>query len=252
MLSRFIDCAVNALDRYSRLVVAGLNPWSEIANPRLANDNYWALLSLYDFARRRWPNRKRILDAGCGPGYGTAHLAAGSAAEVIGVDLDPANVRFARRNYARPGMEFRRKDVQEAFGEPDCSFDAIFSSNVLEHLQHPESFLLEMSRLLQDGGEFVLAFPPIIDSTSMEVNRRIRFHRSNRYVADWLVTLRGCFGTVTMWTHSTRDGVRLDLTNSRHRTSRSLDDFVFRPADLAEIESGGTMTALFVLHGPRR
>ena len=52
----------------------------------------------YAFARRLAAGR-RVLDAACGEGYGSAMLSE-VAADVVGVDLDEAAVVHARSRYA--------------------------------------------------------------------------------------------------------------------------------------------------------
>ena len=47
-----------------------------------------------------------VLDAGCGVGYGTAHLAR-VAERVVGVDVSDDAVSYARAHYAGPNVEFR-------------------------------------------------------------------------------------------------------------------------------------------------
>ena len=50
---------------------------------------------------------KRVLDAACGEGYGSAFLA-GVAAQVTGIDLDPSTIEHARARYAdMPNLDFR-------------------------------------------------------------------------------------------------------------------------------------------------
>ena len=52
----------------------------------------------YAFARR-YVTGKRVLDAACGEGYGSA-LLAGLAAQVTGIDIDAAAIAHARASYA--------------------------------------------------------------------------------------------------------------------------------------------------------
>ena len=48
----------------------------------------------YAFAQR-FAAGKRVLDAACGEGYGTAMLA-GTAAQAVGIDIDAASIAHAR------------------------------------------------------------------------------------------------------------------------------------------------------------
>ena len=58
----------------------------------------------YAFAARL-ARGKRVLDAGCGAGYGSAELAK-VAASVLGVDVAADAVDFAREHYRLPHLSF--------------------------------------------------------------------------------------------------------------------------------------------------
>src|SRR3954470_22578310 len=59
-------------------------------------------MARYTFAARL-ATGKRVLDAGCGAGYGSAELAR-VAEVVIGVDVASEAVEFARANYRLPNL----------------------------------------------------------------------------------------------------------------------------------------------------
>jgi len=111
----------------------------------------------YAFAQR-FAAGKRVLDAACGEGYGTAMLA-GVAAQVVGVDIDAASVEHARARYAqRANLEYRQADVTKLPFD-DRSFDIVVSFETLEHLAAQEQLLREFSRVLVDDGVLVLSSP---------------------------------------------------------------------------------------------
>jgi 2-polyprenyl-3-methyl-5-hydroxy-6-metoxy-1,4-benzoquinol methylase len=87
-----------------RKLRAGLTPFGENVSPEVPNDLFIAHLSIYAFAA---PHARggRVLDIGSGAGYGSEFLRNAGATEVIGLDLDPRNVRYANRHY--PNIEFR-------------------------------------------------------------------------------------------------------------------------------------------------
>jgi protein-L-isoaspartate O-methyltransferase len=58
-------------------------------------------LARYTFAARL-ARGKRVLDAGCGAGYGTAELARAALNAMVGVDRAPEAVDFARATTANP------------------------------------------------------------------------------------------------------------------------------------------------------
>ena len=106
----------------------------------------------------------RVLDLGCGNGYGTAEIAdahfeaAGRLGGVVGVDrVAPA---AASR---RPGASFLRADLR---GIPlaSGSFDWIVSFQVIEHLEDPTRYLEAIARLLAPGGTALITTPNVLTS----------------------------------------------------------------------------------------
>ena len=73
--------------------------------PGQVNDDLWSEhVARYAFARR-YADGKRVLDAGCGTGYGSAELAQ-SAAAVTGVDISADAIEYASASYPIPGLRF--------------------------------------------------------------------------------------------------------------------------------------------------
>jgi len=110
----------------------------------------------YSFAARL-AGGKRVLDAGCGAGYGSAELVR-NAAWVVGADIATEAVRFARAHYPSPNLQFEQASCT-ALPHPDGSFDLVVAFEVIEHLHDWRAFLLEARRLLAPGGQFVVSTP---------------------------------------------------------------------------------------------
>ena len=73
--------------------------------PGQVDPDLWAEhISRYAFASR-WSSGARVLDLGCGAGYGTAELA-GKARFAVGVDLAVDAIAYATSSYARPNLSF--------------------------------------------------------------------------------------------------------------------------------------------------
>src|SRR5437764_13098398 len=68
-------------------------------------------MARYTFAVRL-ARGKRVLDAGCGAGYGSAELARVSA-HVTGIDVAADAVEFARTNYAADNLSFHQASVTD-------------------------------------------------------------------------------------------------------------------------------------------
>ena len=97
------------------------------------------------------PKGGSILEIGCGPGNPTSrHLA--TLGELHGLDPDPqAQSNESLASFAR--LEGAR------FPYEDATFDACVSNFVLEHVEHPESHLAEVRRVLRPGGALILRTP---------------------------------------------------------------------------------------------
>src|SRR5512146_3443739 len=85
----------------------------------------------YAFARE-FARGKRVLDAACGEGYGSA-LLAGTAARVLGVDIADDAIAHARARYMRANLRFER-GACTALDVPAASFDLAVSFETVEHV----------------------------------------------------------------------------------------------------------------------
>lgn len=113
----------------------------------------------YAFARSLARGR-RVLDAACGEGYGSAMLARAGAAAVLGVDLDAASVAHAVRRYgAVPGLRFGQADATRLEALPDAAFDLVVSFETLEHVQDQARLLDGLARVLAPGGVLLVSTP---------------------------------------------------------------------------------------------
>ena len=101
----------------------------------------------------------RVLDVGCGKGYGTAILSK-TASEVLGLDLNPQSLAEARKHFETPKTQFESQDVTRP--APSLGkFDLITAFEVIEHLPPSltDDFLLGLGRLLTPQGRLLLSTP---------------------------------------------------------------------------------------------
>jgi SAM-dependent methyltransferase len=102
------------------------------------------------------PNhRAHLLEVGSGSGVSLARMQA-LGWEAEGVEVDPAAVKAAT---ARGVKVYLGEIAKQAFREN--SFDAIYSSHVIEHLHDPAAVLKECYRILKPGGKLVVLTPNI-------------------------------------------------------------------------------------------
>ena len=101
------------------------------------------------------PQGSRVLDYGCGRGEFTDYLAT-LGFRVAGVDLSALAIEFNRRDF--PALEFVQLE-QDHVPLPDQSFDAIWCSEVIEHVYDVHAIFAEFARLLRVGGRLILTTP---------------------------------------------------------------------------------------------
>jgi ubiquinone/menaquinone biosynthesis C-methylase UbiE len=110
----------------------------------------------YVFASRL-ARGKRVLDVGCGSGYGAAQLAR-VAASVTSLDVSGPTVQSAARAYPGPANRWLAASA-DRLPFRDRSFDLITVFEVIEHLPAWPDLLDETRRLLAPGGQLVISTP---------------------------------------------------------------------------------------------
>ena len=102
---------------------------------------------------------RRVLDAACGEGFGSALLARDASA-VLGVDISADAIAHAQSRYAgRDGLSYRVDDCTRLESLPDAGFDLIVSFETLEHVEAQESMLDAFARLLAPDGILLISTP---------------------------------------------------------------------------------------------
>ena len=140
----------------------------------------WLVYLMHE-ASYRWADPHvrggRVLDLGCGTGYGTASLV-GVASDVVGVDVSGEAIEIATEAFGTSGAEFRRvaDPSRNALPFGDASFDAVLSFQVIEHLDRPGAYLAEAARVLVPGGVLLLATPDRATRLSSWQKPWNRFH----------------------------------------------------------------------------
>jgi SAM-dependent methyltransferase len=125
--------------------------------PECQREIWYEHMHRYAFATGLVAGR-RVLDAACGEGYGSALLGR-FAARVSGVDIDPEAIAHARARYADDGrIEFFEADCC-ALPFDDDSFDCIVSFETVEHLDNQSGLFGELRRVLKPEGFALISSP---------------------------------------------------------------------------------------------
>ncbi|WP_043097996.1 class I SAM-dependent methyltransferase [Kallotenue papyrolyticum] len=214
------------------------------------NDLYYAHLSIYRFAVQ-FIRGGYVLDAGSGAGYGSAYFADHGARFVWGIEVSPEAVAFSQQHFKRPNLQFQVMDLQNITGFEDHSFDLIFSSNVLEHIPNVMSFLHSAWRLLKPDGVIVIAVPPISSIELQAANIANPYHLNIWSPRQWHCVFNMYFSEIGCYLHNARNDIALDFGNTPGQTIINEHDFTFDSASIDELSYKPTLSALFVLRGPK-
>jgi len=119
----------------------------------------------YEFVAR-FVKGKRVLDLGCGTGYGTGILGE-TASAVLGADISEEAVEYASGIFAREAVVFAALDVcGESFADdvkridPE-PFDVVVAFEFIEHVEAPVQVLEHVRALIAPGGMFLVSTPNI-------------------------------------------------------------------------------------------
>jgi demethylmenaquinone methyltransferase/2-methoxy-6-polyprenyl-1,4-benzoquinol methylase len=108
----------------------------------------------------------RVLDVGCGTGFGTAGLVAHSE-HVYGLDQSPHQLSKAYEKFGKRGpVQFHRGDAERLPFRAN-SFDIVWSSGSIEYWPHPVKALAECRRVGKPGGTVLIVGPDSPNSTVM-------------------------------------------------------------------------------------
>jgi ubiquinone/menaquinone biosynthesis C-methylase UbiE len=119
-------------------------------------------LARYKFATN-FTSETCVLDIACGTGYGT-HMLASNAKYVVGLDISPDAINYAKQHYQADNLRFYGGNAYE-IPYLDNSFDIIVSFETIEHLDNPKLFLQECKRVLKPKGTFICSTPNSVCSS---------------------------------------------------------------------------------------
>ena len=116
------------------------------------SDNYVFQRSVLAYHRAAEIVEGDILEIGTGSGYGVEVIAP-KATRYISIDkqlpIDPVQLENAEYyDMEVPPIDFE-----------NCSFDAVVSFQVIEHIKHDGVFVGEVRRVLRKGGRFIVSTP---------------------------------------------------------------------------------------------
>jgi len=99
-------------------------------------------------------------------------------------DIDPLHLhRLSNRFYRRPNIEIKKLDISEKieFHKVNDQYDTVICINVLEHIENHKLALMNINKLLKQGGRLILLVPnsPFLFTTLDEALGHIRRYKKN-------------------------------------------------------------------------
>ncbi len=176
--------------------VPALDFTGERFTPECVREIWYEHWARYAFALE-FAQGKRVLDAACGEGFGSALLAR-TAREVTGMDISDRAVAHAQARYGgMPNLRYRQGDCTR-LDLPPASFDLIVSIETLEHVQAQEAMVAGFARALADDGVFIVSSPDKRTYTDLSGFRN-EFHVRELYREELLALLKTHFPEVRLY-----------------------------------------------------
>ena len=105
-----------------------------------------------------YPATRTVLDAGCGSGHFLERLQH-VGYEVTGIDISGEALKLARVRVGAEVPLYRHCLDEPPWPVADEAFDAVWSSEVIEHVYGVYEYAAEANRVLKDGGHLILTTP---------------------------------------------------------------------------------------------
>jgi len=144
---------------------------------------------------------RRVLDAGCGAGYGSAEFAAAGAESIVSLDISADALRLI-------------PDADVVQASAAClpfaggSFDLIAAFEVIEHIPDWPSLLAEAARVLTPGGVLVVSTPSIeFYAETRRESGPNPYHVHEFDYAEFEAAVRAQFAHCTIYTQDHTEGV---------------------------------------------
>jgi 2-polyprenyl-3-methyl-5-hydroxy-6-metoxy-1,4-benzoquinol methylase len=179
--------------------------------PGVWHENYWfrrheaAYLAAASFCQGA-----RVLEAGCGEGYGAALVRQEAGAEVLAVDYDEATVRHVRS--AHPAVSVVRANLV-ALPVRAGTAEVVVALQVIEHLWDQERFVRECARALRPAGTLIVTTPNRLTFTPAGVPAN-PFHARELSAAELVALVAPEFSVTRL--QGLRHGPRLRRWERRH------------------------------------
>ncbi len=180
-------------------------------------------------------NRKiNILDFGCGNGSAISQYLIRPEVNLYGVDIHDESIDYANRHFRSSNAIFLKEIPKNVL------FDIIIYADVLEHLENPENFLKEHSKLLKDDGIILGSIPN--GYGPFEIEKKLTYYLGLESLVSVLIKIKQKFKNKNSETipYNFESGHVNFFTQKKFRDLLSKSGF-----QLDKIEKGGFIGAPF-------
>ena len=98
------------------------------------------------------PVNSKILDVGCGNGYGVGMLRLMGYWDVLGINIHPTKIEIGKKL----GYNVIHKDLKDFTGS---GYDAVWCSHAFEHMYDPEESLRKLIQITKSDAVFYFVLP---------------------------------------------------------------------------------------------
>ena len=137
-----------------KIIYATISPKKKVEkHQQIIRDVEWAQIE------KQITKKSKFLDVGCGAGYSLMRASQDLNCQVEGIDADPGSHgvgRFVKDLVSDISM---KQGFAEDLPYANESFDVVYSSHVLEHVNSESKSLKEMKRVLKDDGILIIGMP---------------------------------------------------------------------------------------------
>jgi len=125
-------------------------------------------IARYKFACKWMRETDRVLEVGCGEGYG-CHFFSRHVAEVVGLDVDEDLIRRCAQRYQRENLRYEVGDIIAPAVPPQPEYDVVVALEMIEHTTREEgrAVITHCAASLKPGGLFIVSTPRAREDRSL-------------------------------------------------------------------------------------
>lgn len=159
-----------------------------------------------NFLQYSLPANAKILDVGCGNGVISRHLGK-FGFNVTGIDVSEKTIEKANALNTLSNVKFITKSAEELMANGQ-EYDAVICSEVLEHLDHPESLLKVLNGILSSHGKLIITVPNGNGPRESLVTKPIlKLRNKNNWIWKLVVAVKKSLGYNGTTTQSAADNL---------------------------------------------